>query len=862
MTQISYKCGDKIFNIFMPDHAKSHEWRNAVPPSDALTVHPRMFSLMRGIVIPGTVLIKISPFYYIKNSEFHVVGETTFNTTPYLATGTNKVRLLVVGFNTATEQIEGYTGSEEIFSAITYPHLPGSLPTSFHPSFLVRLRHNATQLFETDITDARFALFDAVESGGGNVWPKPGKVNIGDVEYDTLAAASAVAVSGDLIRLGEGTHSIGDLAIPGGVSIIGSGPGTCFISISTQLQVSSCHVSNLTIAGSGAFIPTAATLTNVNAGGAGVITTAAATTVVIIGGTNDGIVYAGSGATVLLVLPVLGGGGAFDGATLGGTFIGQYIGSDGQVYIKGSLVAEDNASFAPLRLTARSTPPSVAIAEDVYMDDGTNTLTGLPGLRRYNGAVWEDLDRLGWPNAGKAGINATEYATLQDAANVMASGDIIKVGQGTHAALTVDIAGSVVSLNPEQTIIESSSSSPAAYIDAGGVTLKNLTFNHTAGGVLVGGVLCTSSAIIDGCLVDKTSGTPTVAYGLYLMGGTVIIRNATRITVSSGTTMYGLQIVGAATVEIGPEVVINGTTADIRIDDAGATVKLSGCRLLGGGISIVSGTVSGWYINASGNIVFVGSSVVSGLDKAAVSKLWESDGGAAAWATDASGHLTGTGKNITASRLISNVATGTAALGITSTTLIANLNADLLDGLHAAAFPLVADVAMELIATNTLGSDGTVTFSSIPSTYGHLVVIGKARSTRASTNDAVMLRFNGSSTGYSFVFLNGRADGTVTSGSNMAASGLATAIIDAANSTANAFSPVWITIPRYRDALWKSVTTQFGFNYSDGTTTTSFVQSRGGVWRNTAAITSILLLAEVATNFETGSSFSLYGVRA
>jgi hypothetical protein len=43
-------------------------------------------------------------------------------------------------------------------------------------------------------------------------------------------------------------------------------------------------------------------------------------------------------------------------------------------------------------------------------------------------------------------------------------------------------------------------------------------------------------------------------------------------------------------------------------------------------------------------------------------------------------------QDITAPRLVSNVATGTAPLAVTSTTVVTNLNADLLDGLHASSF--------------------------------------------------------------------------------------------------------------------------------------------------------------------------------
>ena len=45
-------------------------------------------------------------------------------------------------------------------------------------------------------------------------------------------------------------------------------------------------------------------------------------------------------------------------------------------------------------------------------------------------------------------------------------------------------------------------------------------------------------------------------------------------------------------------------------------------------------------------------------------------------------------KDLTAKRLISTQANGTAPLTVASTTLVSNLNADLLDGLHASVFKL------------------------------------------------------------------------------------------------------------------------------------------------------------------------------
>lgn len=165
MSVLQFECGGQIFRVTLPNHHRTHEWRNGVPPDDAITIHPRMFGMMRGLVVASSVLITISPFYYIKDGDFRVFPETTLNTTPYLATAVNKVRLAVVGFNISTELIEVYTGAEVIFSALTPPPLPTGMATGFYPSFLVRLRYNTTELFETDITDARFALME--QSGGG-----------------------------------------------------------------------------------------------------------------------------------------------------------------------------------------------------------------------------------------------------------------------------------------------------------------------------------------------------------------------------------------------------------------------------------------------------------------------------------------------------------------------------------------------------------------------------------------------------------------------------------------------------------------------------------------------------------------------
>ena len=42
-------------------------------------------------------------------------------------------------------------------------------------------------------------------------------------------------------------------------------------------------------------------------------------------------------------------------------------------------------------LEERSSQPAVPKKEDTYLDDGTNTVSGEPGLRYFTGTVWQDI---------------------------------------------------------------------------------------------------------------------------------------------------------------------------------------------------------------------------------------------------------------------------------------------------------------------------------------------------------------------------------------------------------------------------------------------------------------------------------------
>lgn len=83
------------------------------------------------------------------------------------------------------------------------------------------------------------------------VAPRPGKVNIGTVEYDTVAAAISAAISGDLIWVGEETYTCDYQTLPAGVHIMGMGVDRTILqttsSTRTLIVGSGCTVSDLTV---------------------------------------------------------------------------------------------------------------------------------------------------------------------------------------------------------------------------------------------------------------------------------------------------------------------------------------------------------------------------------------------------------------------------------------------------------------------------------------------------------------------------------------------------------------------------------------------------------------------------------------
>ena len=151
------------------------------------------------------------------------------------------------------------------------------------------------------------------------------------------------------------------------------------------------------------------------------------------------------------------------------------------------------------------------------------------------------------------------------------------------------------------------------------------------------------------------------------------------------------------------------------------------------------------------------------------------------------------------------------------------------------------------IQTYTLGSNGTVTFSSIPQTYTDLVLVTEATGT---TNGAMDIRFNGDTgTNYSRTGMYG--DGT--SGTSYRTANLAYGLISAGVSDRR----VSVT-----NILNYTNTSAFK-NYLSEDTSSSATGLAVYLWRSTAAITSITLTGDpIGSNIGAGSTFTLYGIAA
>lgn len=176
----------------------------------------------------------------------------------------------------------------------------------------------------------------------------------------------------------------------------------------------------------------------------------------------------------------------------------------------------------------------------------------------------------------------------------------------------------------------------------------------------------------------------------------------------------------------------------------------------------------------------------------------------------------------------------------------------------AAPFPSLAG-DYQSIATVSVGSGGTgtITFSSIPSTYKHLQVRAISRVTNAVTFTDVFFRFNSdSSANYSYHALYGSGASTFSTG-GASTSEMYPMTVTGSSLASNIFAVGVVDILDYADTnKYKTTRGLTGFDSNGG----GYVFLTSGNWRSSSAINTITITSG-ANTFAQHTQFALYGIK-
>jgi hypothetical protein len=185
----------------------------------------------------------------------------------------------------------------------------------------------------------------------------------------------------------------------------------------------------------------------------------------------------------------------------------------------------------------------------------------------------------------------------------------------------------------------------------------------------------------------------------------------------------------------------------------------------------------------------------------------------------------------------------------------------ILKGIVASSKLGIVSNDFEAIATFTVtgASTASITFSSIPATYQHLVVRGVLRSDRSGyTQTGNLFRLNGDTgSNYNWGQMYSSSGGTPTYESYANETALRIGEQPAANAPTSNFGFTWLQINDYASTNKYKTYHQHGGSDRNGT---GFFGHNFGNWRSLSAVNSITF-TEGAANYIAGTTFSLYGIK-
>lgn len=162
-----------------------------------------------------------------------------------------------------------------------------------------------------------------------------------------------------------------------------------------------------------------------------------------------------------------------------------------------------------------------------------------------------------------------------------------------------------------------------------------------------------------------------------------------------------------------------------------------------------------------------------------------------------------------------------------------------------------------LAKTVLTGTQATINFNSIPSTYTDLLLLISARSSAAGDlYDVIKIRFNGATTDTN---LSGRivyAQPTAVGSSSYSYAVIGNA--GAGATTANTFSSLETYIPNYAGSTAKPISST-SVNEANTAADTQ-LDADASLFNSTTAISSITILLATGS-FVSGSRFDLYGIK-
>ena len=173
-----------------------------------------------------------------------------------------------------------------------------------------------------------------------------------------------------------------------------------------------------------------------------------------------------------------------------------------------------------------------------------------------------------------------------------------------------------------------------------------------------------------------------------------------------------------------------------------------------------------------------------------------------------------------------------------------------------------------LIQTTTLSTvQASITFSAIPQTYDHLVVVCNTRRNSASGTGSGSVQFNGDTTAGGGLYdnmqmsANGYYTGSPAPSNQMYAR--STSYFEAFNcgnntDQANSFPASTIFIWNYKDTNFYKYGGSHGSQFNNAGY--SYQTMYAGAWSSTSAINAVRLFPTSGASFEIGSSATLYGI--